>query len=1396
MAIAQIKASKTDSKKKTSVKARPTISTAPRLVQQKQQSEIRGILNSPQLQPKLKIGTPGDLYEKEADRIATEIAGPSSGGGKHAATAFGDVDHKNVEQILSNPTGGSSLPAPVLMTMQNSLGYDFSGVKVHQGVKDQKATQAMGARAMTLGNHIWLAPGESSKDLKLMAHELVHVVQQRSAPVVEGEERSVEVTSSEPQVQRESNVEWLWNNTGGAVVDAGASVIEAGGDALWSLVKKVAPAALISLIEEVREKGFFGFLKEKLTAAADKILEGLGGDQTLLGSLFSTYINLISSTSEIIGALAEGCCEPLFAAVETLKNNISKMAGEAWNAIKNFFKPIGDFFSDMWASFGAPVLDWLKTTATDTWKYIKDLGAQIWSWTQPVRDTVGGAWDWVKDKLGLGGESTDTSSEGGIMSWVNSKASEAWTSLKEEMAPVMEPVQGVVDKVKEVLPLEAIFNLRDTVQGWLGKINDMSGSMKEGQVAEEQVSLRDEILPAVLQRITELQAGMISTGTWVSEKVGALAGTITGFVGKVRSSPVFGHLAVGLKWLEDLAIQLADWIQTGVIALFDKVAEGLGFLAAWITPIFNLLMKIVDTITDLVGKIPDLILGPIWRLVPECIRDPLQDFIMNQIIARIPLISQFVALGDLWAKIKNTALTILKRLFVDGDILGALWLYFSSILTIFGIPPDLVVNILANASQAFSDIIGNPVGFIINILKSLKLGFVNFFGNVLSHLFGGVVDWLFGGLREAGVEPPKDFTLSSVLKFVLDVLGLSMQKIFEKLADKIGQDNVEKFKKAIDVATGVWEWISILIKEGPAGLWVKIKEKITGLWGMVIEKVVGYLSSVVMVQASKWLLSLCDISGVTAVINGIIAIYKAIESAMEYFKAMLEIVNTIVSGIADIAKGQITGAAAYVESAMAKGIPIVVGFLANQLGLGNLGKKIGEIIAGIRETIDKAIGWLIDNALKLGKSILDMIKAGGKTVKGGVKKLTEWWKNRKKFKARDGQSHTLFYEKRGNKITPMMASEVKPVEERVKEAEQGDDSVAKTAAKKARAELAVSEQANKDGQAFEDTTLLAALTDITPSKGKTGGDVKVGDVTVTPQVNYTSGTLNLGGKSDVVGQSMEAVYLGKNHPKGSGPGTSQSNIFSVIPTKGDVDKINGASRDANSIYIKGHLLNDNLGGPGEGRNLFPITQQANRLHESNIEKDAKRLVNDEGFIVHYLVKVPYYKLQPTTVIKGTTFHPVNANFYCQLSTYEKQGDKLVKKSPFKTVTIQSIYKTDPLASGSSAVGPSDSTAKGTQDVTGAKLDDHEKIKAEVMHRGGGSGKVKINVVNRDKFLTLNKDKIVKELKKVQGVGAIKAGEAYTSIVQEKDLLGVGSDIIAAMEVQINAYVNSATTPTV
>ncbi|MFL6211745.1 MAG: DUF4157 domain-containing protein [Pyrinomonadaceae bacterium] len=80
---------------------------------------------------------------------------------------------------------GQTLDAHTRTLMESRFGHDFSGVRVHTDAQAAESAQAVGALAYTVGRDVVFGarqyvPG-SAHGLRLLAHELTHVVQQESS---------------------------------------------------------------------------------------------------------------------------------------------------------------------------------------------------------------------------------------------------------------------------------------------------------------------------------------------------------------------------------------------------------------------------------------------------------------------------------------------------------------------------------------------------------------------------------------------------------------------------------------------------------------------------------------------------------------------------------------------------------------------------------------------------------------------------------------------------------------------------------------------------------------------------------------------------------------------------------------------------------------------------------------------------------------------------------------------------------------------------------------------------------------------------------------------------------------------------------------------------------------
>jgi hypothetical protein len=159
----------------------------------------------PAIQAKLSVSQPGDVHEREADRVADAVmrmsgtetvdrlAVPSTASltvQRLCTECEEEREHKVLPQVHRKEWAagsGSALPAETRAFFEPRFGADFSTVRVHTGERAEEAADSIDAKAFTIGNDIAFGRGEyspaSPAGRHLLAHELTHTVQQGASTV-------------------------------------------------------------------------------------------------------------------------------------------------------------------------------------------------------------------------------------------------------------------------------------------------------------------------------------------------------------------------------------------------------------------------------------------------------------------------------------------------------------------------------------------------------------------------------------------------------------------------------------------------------------------------------------------------------------------------------------------------------------------------------------------------------------------------------------------------------------------------------------------------------------------------------------------------------------------------------------------------------------------------------------------------------------------------------------------------------------------------------------------------------------------------------------------------------------------------------------------------------------
>ena len=113
-----------------------------------------------------------------------EVAPPTITLGRPASQVLKDHTLKKLESQTITSTG-APLPVAVKNPLTHSFSIDLTPIRVHTDARAQLTVKSFNTRAFAYGHHIFLGPGESPSDLRLMAHEVAHVVQQSRGAVLQ-----------------------------------------------------------------------------------------------------------------------------------------------------------------------------------------------------------------------------------------------------------------------------------------------------------------------------------------------------------------------------------------------------------------------------------------------------------------------------------------------------------------------------------------------------------------------------------------------------------------------------------------------------------------------------------------------------------------------------------------------------------------------------------------------------------------------------------------------------------------------------------------------------------------------------------------------------------------------------------------------------------------------------------------------------------------------------------------------------------------------------------------------------------------------------------------------------------------------------------------------------------
>lgn len=278
---------------------------------------------------------------------------------------------------------------------------------------------------------------------------------------------------------------------------------------------------------------------------------------------------------------------------------------------------------------------------------------------------------------------------------------------------------------------------------------------------------------------------------------------------------------------------------------------------------------------------------------------------------------------------------------------------------------DLLTGVLARAAGAVESIISDPIGFLGNLVTAVKTGVLNFGARIADHLRTGLKAWLLGNLASAGVEVPDTLDAKGVLRMVLSILGLTWAGVRARILRFIPEPVLAKLESTMEV-------VGVLVTEGVPGLWKWVTRKVGDLKELVLGQIKEFVVEKIVKAGITWIVSL--LNPAAAFIKACKAIYDVVVFLVDKAAQVKEFVDAVLDSVESIARGGAGAVAGLVENALAKALPMALGFLASLLGLGGISEKVKSILEKVQAPVGRVVDSVVGAIVKAGKKLWGKVR--------------------------------------------------------------------------------------------------------------------------------------------------------------------------------------------------------------------------------------------------------------------------------------------------------------------------------------------------------------------------------------------------------------------------------------
>jgi phage-related protein len=522
---------------------------------------------------------------------------------------------------------------------------------------------------------------------------------------------------------------------GSAAVDAAGDLLAMGRDALMALVRRIAPDFL-PLFEG---DGIAGFIRRLIQRGLRALFDGLTAPLRgilNIGGLGARVSQAISWLGTIAGQLANNDCSGILAAARRVRGFFEETLGPVIDKIKSIADKVSGFFSGIWESVTTPIMDVLRRIGGELWAslrgFVRDVGQVI----RRVREGLGVAWSRVKGWLGIRAEEGEEEG-GGLWGWIKEKAEAIGKTVSDAVRPILGPLRKVGAGLLMLIPggqLAAIILLWPELRQAFDWVSRQWQQLR--LIPRARAFLANTVLPALINGAERVAQAFLSGADWLLGLLDRVSGALAEAVG--AASGMFAPLGAVIRIAQSGFHTIITWVRSGLRYVSRNFRSLARRVIAFARRVLEALLQLISIVANPFG-IVGFLAGTLWRLLPDCLKGPIIDFILELIIALVRAMPPNPMLGFLWTVIKTGVLGFLERV-----------LSFSTERKV------TVSNKLAKIVSGMSP------GFFIGYLKGLVIG-----------LWRGIV----GPFQAIGAI----FDLPAQIQAFLSNLGLRLCDLVEQI---------------------------------------------------------------------------------------------------------------------------------------------------------------------------------------------------------------------------------------------------------------------------------------------------------------------------------------------------------------------------------------------------------------------------------------------------------------------------------------------------------------------------------------------------------------------------------------------------------------------------------------